>query len=427
MSAPSNRPVDYTYYFPWLRLFRSARIAADPKKLLVASIAVTLLLFGQVLIGSLLTSSVEGNSWSAASTTFPWQGWGIPNFLRTLLASPAEAAQIAGAYLYQLALPMVSVVQPGAELLRMSPTSSVLASSLQFVWAVLVWTFAGSILSRMVALEFAVSERSSIWSTTRFAGKTWLSQLSALLLPISGLGMIALACAMLGLLGLIPVVGPWIVAILFGLAIFAGMTALLILYGLVPGWPMMVAALSVEGSDAFDGFSRSYSYFLGRPWMFLWYVIVAAVFGIVMLSIVDLATETVLLLAYNFISIGGGAGVFEMLDPHGLPGHQSADVAIAGRILSFWIGLFYFFVHGFAVSYFWSSVTIIYFLLRRADDATHFDEVYREQDKNEDQLAPLAGIAATDQPVTEVSHHPTAEGPKEPQVAVNKSDEAPAE
>ena len=58
-------------------------------------------------------------------------------------------------------------------------------------------------------------------------------------------------------------------------------------------------------------------------------------------------------------------------------------------------------VSGFVASYFWTAATVIYLLLRQVDDATDFHEVYMPDEKEADDLLPLVGVAASDQPVIE--------------------------
>jgi hypothetical protein len=70
-------------------------------------------------------------------------------------------------------------------------------------------------------------------------------------------------------------------------------------------------------------------------------------------------------------------------------------------------------VAGFAVSYFWSASTIIYFLLRQSEDANHLSEVYLPKTEPTDDLVQLAGVAASDQPVIErpAKHEPETRQP----------------
>jgi hypothetical protein len=51
-------------------------------------------------------------------------------------------------------------------------------------------------------------------------------------------------------------------------------------------------------------------------------------------------------------------------------------------------------VVGFVYSYFWSSATIMYFLLRHSVDANDFDEVFTDDAEETDELLPLVGTAA---------------------------------
>ncbi|MBS0262316.1 MAG: hypothetical protein JSS02_10230, partial [Planctomycetes bacterium] len=51
-------------------------------------------------------------------------------------------------------------------------------------------------------------------------------------------------------------------------------------------------------------------------------------------------------------------------------------------------------VVGFGYTFFWSSATIAYFVLRHSIDANDFDEVYVEDVEEQDELLPLVGTAA---------------------------------
>ena len=52
-------------------------------------------------------------------------------------------------------------------------------------------------------------------------------------------------------------------------------------------------------------------------------------------------------------------------------------------------------------SYFWSATTVIYFLLRQADDGTPLDEVYISGPPPKSEPLPLVGVAASQQPIIE--------------------------
>jgi hypothetical protein len=48
----------------------------------------------------------------------------------------------------------------------------------------------------------------------------------------------------------------------------------------------------------------------------------------------------------------------------------------------------------FVYTFFWSSATIVYFVLRHSVDANDFDEVFIEDAEEKDELLPLVGTAA---------------------------------
>ncbi len=55
----------------------------------------------------------------------------------------------------------------------------------------------------------------------------------------------------------------------------------------------MYATISTEGSDGFDGFSRAYSYVFSRPWHYLWFAIVALVYGAIVITFVYVVASLV--------------------------------------------------------------------------------------------------------------------------------------
>src|SRR5207248_6367417 len=82
-------------------------------------------------------------------------------------------------------------------------------------------------------------------------------------------------------IGMIPMVGDIAVYGLgLPLIILAGAIMAVFVVGLV-GYPLMYPTLSVEGdsSDTFDALSRSINYVYQAPWQYIWYSLVAVVYG----------------------------------------------------------------------------------------------------------------------------------------------------
>ena len=86
---------------------------------------------------------------------------------------------------------------------------------------------------------------------------------------------------MYGIIGLIPFIGDLVVlGIGLPVIIIGGAVMAVFLIGLV-GYPLMYPTLSAEGdqSDTFDALSRSINYVYQSPWHYIWYWLVAIVYG----------------------------------------------------------------------------------------------------------------------------------------------------
>src|SRR5262249_17972955 len=59
-----------------------------------------------------------------------------------------------------------------------------------------------------------------------------------------------------------------------------------------------------------------------------------------------------------------------------------------------WMCLLATLVVGFVHTFFWSTATIMYFVLRHSVDASDFDEVHIDESEERDELLPLVGTAA---------------------------------
>jgi hypothetical protein len=67
---------------------------------------------------------------------------------------------------------------------------------------------------------------------------------------------------------------------------------------------------------------------------------------------------------------------------------------IGAFMVSVWLYGFFLLVLGFGYSYFWSSSTIIYLLMRRKVDDTDLDEVYLEEDESEEAYSTSSTVSA---------------------------------
>ncbi len=408
-----QRATDYGRLFPWTHLFRAFRIAIDVRKLLLASLALGMLAAGDSLF-SLLPFAPDSGASSRAAQLPLGQG-PLPGGPLSLTAAFIENpwTSIAGVSSnWSIVLkPITTITEPAQTLFQTDSTWPEIAFAwTRLLWALVVWAIFGGAITRIAAVQFARDEQVGLRSALKFALGKFLSYLSAPLLPAAGIGVFWALCLLLGIVGRVPLFGDILVGALWGIPLLLGLLMSLVLIGVAVGWPLMYVAISAEGSDAFDGFSRTYSYVYSRPWHYLWFTVVASAYGsVVIVFIISFAGLSVFLASRSVASgIGADAAanlfqaapvLFENVSP--ADEDFESSITLGTQFVGVWLHIVSLFVAGFVYSYFWSASTIIYFLLRQSDDATDLDEVFLPEEQEPDELLPLVGVAASDQPVIE--------------------------
>jgi hypothetical protein len=147
----------------------------------------------------------------------------------------------------------------------------------------------------------------------------------------------------------------------------------------------------------------------------LWQAIVTMLYGSLMIFFVWLMAQLMTHLAIWGVSWGMGYDAVAGLlgNPPGqpsAPGLAEVGSAWGAGIARGWMRALDLLVVGFVHTFFWSSATIIYFVLRHSIDANDFDEVYVEEAEEKDELLPLVGTAA----MGEAGQPPPAAGPDAP-------------
>ena len=128
--------------------------------------------------------------------------------------------------------------------------------------------------------------------------------------------------------------------------------------------------------SAFDAFSRSYNYTFARPLHYLFYVVVAAVIGVLSWLFVLWVSEGVITMSYWAVSLGsGGAKVEALQNAATSNGFDGGLEGFAGEAVGFWVGVVRAIAHGFGYGYFWCAMTAIYLLLRRDVDQAEIEAV----------------------------------------------------
>jgi hypothetical protein len=406
--------IEYRRVFPWIHLFRAFRIAVDLRKMVLASAALVALFAGDRTFRYLFPPAEAGAFEATAKP--PWSAYRSPadsqGAVSALLKDPLAALIGVATNWSGVLEPLAEIGETLGQLSQTERTWTEIAFCwTKLLWMLIVWAIFGGAITRMAAVQFARDEKVSLRAALRFSSGRFLSYLSAPLLPLVGLGFFWLLCLMFGWMGRVPALGGTLVGTLGFVPLLFGFVMALILLGLAAGAPLMFPTISTEGSDAFDGFSRSYNYVFGRPWQYLGLVLLAIVYGSVVLFFVRIVAALAISLAGWALASGMGTAEVDALFGNVNAAKEAiatvsaaenpVPAALGHRLMGFWLDVVALLVGGFVCSYFWTASTIIYFLLRRIDDATALDEVYSPNEDESDDLLPLVGVAASDQPVIE--------------------------
>lgn len=292
------------------------------------------------------------------------------------------------------------IVQGKLWLARQHPFFALLFGGL----GLLFWGLIGGALCRMAAIQATRDEKISLREAVQFARQRWLGGfVAAPLMPLIGIVLVGIALVVGGWFLAIPYLGELVGSLLFGLAIIGGVVIALLFVGLIVGAPLLWPTVAVEGSDAFDAFSRAYSYVYQRPWRTLLYIAVAAVYGVAIFLVFKFFVYLSLSAAHTGVGVGAGMfterpGVGEAVnkldvmwppprftDLH--PGFSWLDLQraepVGALIIGLWVYLMIFLLCAFATSYYFCASTLMYLLLRREVDATDMDDVYLEESEEE--------------------------------------------
>ncbi len=300
----------------------------------------------------------------------------------------------------------------------------------------LIWALFGGAIARSAVVELATDERLGMWEALQYAWGHYRHYVWSILAPVVGIVFFMLIMALGGLVAQVPVLDV-LASLTTPLYLLAGFIVMLIVVGLVAGWPLMFPAVSAEGSDSFDAISRAYSYIYTKPWKYIWYYLVALAYAGVVIFFVKLfalgmvcsidkslefgmhddyaghvragvakygvaayePVQTVVSRAVSVVrnhDVTGGLATRFVAVTFSLPALRVGDVDVSGthNVVVFVAGIgFIFFilvVVSFAVSLGFSLQSIIYLLMRKDVDGTDMTEVFQEEEEEEDYLTGVA-------------------------------------
>jgi len=226
---------------------------------------------------------------------------------------------------------------------------------------ILIWTFCGGMICRIVAVRFTIDESESTVNLFRFFRHRGISFISSLLILSLGILCCFLPVQIAGWLMAVPGLNYVVMILLPIPLVFAFFTVLLAL-GLAVGWMLLFAAVSVDGSDGFDAISRMFSYIFQRPLHYLLYWVCCGILGWLGVALLQVLTRATANLYWHVTR------------------HVTHDPS--HFLESFWMALFISLPVAYVFAWFWTSSVAIYLLLRRSVDATPLNEVYRVSPPN---------------------------------------------
>ena len=318
---------------------------------------------------------------------------------------------------------------------------------------VVVGAYFGGAIQRHAAVQMTRDELIGMGDAFAFSGQKLPQMLFAPLGVIGGILVLAFLLVLGGLIGAIPVIGPVISGLLFGLALVGGLVITLALNAMIFSIHLMWPLIMIEGSDAYDAVSRGASYAGQRLWNLVFYNLALLVYGSFALLIVRIIAMFVLKVTHATVGIGMSffgattSAKTETLDRlsamwympawneltliptvNGTPfwgdffhAPLSGPESVAAFLIAIWVFVVVTLVGAFAASFYFVGCNQIYLLIRRDHDAVDYDDIYYEGEEI------FAGEPGTSLPIVASGPTTTPAPSEEPTPEAPGEDEPPAE
>lgn len=247
-----------------------------------------------------------------------------------------------------------------------------------FFFVLAIWTFFGGTITRTAAVKLTVDQYEDKSVLGNFLNQRWKSYLGAILLPIIAMLICSLPLIFAGWAITVPILNL-VTAILFPIILIAAACLVFLGIGLVFAWPLMFAAISVEGTDAFDAVSRAYSYLYQRPLQYIVYTLSAGIIGYLGWLFVSVVVDGTLAVTVACSGIPE-SGLMELSNIMMLKVREvnvPEQIPMTTLFVQSWVAVLNFVKIGYVFSFFWVSSTAIYLLLRKSVDNVPLDVVKR--------------------------------------------------
>jgi hypothetical protein len=264
----------------------------------------------------------------------------------------------------------------------------------------------GGAICRIAALQFARDEKPGVMEALRYSLKKFWSFFATPLVP-AGIAIAAGAFIfLLGVLGNVPFgLGELIVGLFVWVGLLAGAIVAAVVVGASAGFNLMFPAIAYDGSDSLDAVSRSFNYVYARPWRMGFYTVTAFVYGAICYIFVRFFAYLLLLATYTGLRLGAGlnsakglpdkiAAIWQEPSFGQLLVYSTETGSFSERGAALLVYLSILIVVGlvvsFIISFYFSSNTVIYALMRNKVDGTALEEIYTEPSA-EGETSPISG------------------------------------
>ncbi|MEK7483522.1 MAG: hypothetical protein AABZ60_04220 [Planctomycetota bacterium] len=258
--------------------------------------------------------------------------------------------------------------------------------------ALFLLSYYGGIISRLVVVEVATGNVPSLKSARLFVRKRFSSYLGPLFLVAGGILFLAGTNALMGFFSAFTNstlqslgfessrIGYVLLALALPLMMILSFIIFMLIVGGLFAFFFFQTSASIEGGDFFDTFSRSFSYFFARPWLYLFYNLVAWSYGGVVLTLVSLMSLGILFITFQTAAIGfhlwsKNSFTETFLNQLSQPGWEPHQIFFSTLIFLFASALI-----GLWVSYGYSIQACICLLIRKSYDLIDIKNIYLEDE-----------------------------------------------
>ena len=272
------------------------------------------------------------------------------------------------------------------------------------LWTLIVWSFFGCAITRAALMRFARDEPIGIDDAFDYAIDKFLACFGGIMIPLLAVFGLTIPLALLGLI-MTTNIGAALGGLLWFVVLFFALAIAIILLGLIFAWPLIIASISAEGQDSFDGMTRAFSYVFQRPLHYFCYALIAVIFSGICWAIAGLVIEGTIHSANWAVSWGANVNSNRMSELTGdivepteaTEGEQAGDdenqpsslFAFGQRMMRFWNGVARTFGAAFLYGLFWCVAAAVYLLLRKDLDDAEMDEIYLVDERRAYELPPL--------------------------------------